>query len=170
MDVNTEDRQMIEKTTRREEDYRDYEDRDLRDGWPYSDEVSGSPTDVANRAYGETDESFDEAGNPGFEPSDETVKIGHGGPDILTDDPDADTNDDGIEETLANALEEHDIDTSAVEIKVTRGVVELTGEVETSEDQRAIEALAYRTPGISKVRNLLTTLAVDAALPSGLND
>lgn len=161
---------MIEKTTRREEDYRDYEDRDLKDGWPYADDVSGSPTDVANRSYGETTESFDESGNPGFETLDETVRIGHGGPDILRDDPEADTDDDGMEEALSNALEEHDIDTSAVEIKIMRGVAELTGEVETAEDRRAIEALAYRIPGISKVRNELTTLAVDAALPSGLND
>jgi len=161
---------MIEKTTRREEDYRDYEDRDIKDGWPYADDVSGSPTDVANRSYGETEESFDESGNPGFETSDETAQIGHGGPDILGDDPEADTDDDGMEEALSNALEEHEIDTSAVEIKVTRGVVELSGEVETAEDRRAIEALAYRISGISKVRNALTTLAVDAALPSGLND
>ncbi|KQS80877.1 hypothetical protein ASG25_04945 [Rhizobium sp. Leaf384] len=165
-----EDQTMIEKTTRREEDYRDYEDRDLKDGWPYADEVSGSPTDVANRSYGETDESFDESGNPGFEASDETVRVGHGGPDILRDDPQAVNDDDSMEETLSNALEEHDIDTSSVEIKVLRGVAELSGEVETDADRRSIEALAYRVPGISKVRNGLTTMAVDAALPSGLND
>ncbi|CZT34292.1 BON domain-containing protein [Rhizobium sp. 9140] len=161
---------MIEKTTRREEDYRDYEDRDLKEGWPYADDVSGSPVDVANRSYGETPESFDESGNPGFETSDETVRIGHGGPDILRDDPEADTDDDGLEEALSNALEEHEIDTSAVEIKVLRGVAELSGEVETAADRRAVEELAYRIPGISKVRNDLTTIAVDAAFPSGLND
>jgi hypothetical protein len=161
---------MSEKTTRREEDYRDYEDRDLKDGWPYSDEVTGSQTDVANRSYGETGESFDEAGNPGFETSDETVRIGHGGPDILRDDPEADTDDDGMEEALSNALEDHDIDTSSVEIKVLRGVAELSGEVETAADRRAIEELAYRISGITKVRNDLTTMAVDAALPSGLDD
>lgn len=160
---------MIEKTTRREEDYRDYEDRDLKEGWPYADDVSGSPTDVGNRSYGETDESFDEAGNPGFETSDETARVGHGGPDILRDDPEADTDDDGMEEALSNALEEHEIDTSGIEIKVTRGVAELSGEVETGEGRRAIEELAYRISGISNVRNNLTTLAVDAALPSGLD-
>ncbi len=161
---------MIEKTTRREEDYRDYEERDIGEGWPYADGVSGSETKIENAGYGETAESFDETGNPGFQPSDESAHFGKGGPSILTDDPGSDSNDDAIEDTIANALEDHEIETSGVEIKVRRGVAELSGFVETMEDRRAVEELVYRTAGISAVRNGLTTQAVDAGIPTDWND
>lgn len=161
---------MIEKTTRREEDYRDYEERDIGEGWPYADGVSGSETKVANAGYGETEESFDESGNPGFQAGDETARFGKGGPNILTDDPESDTNDDAIEEAINNALEEHEIDASGVEIKVRKGVAELTGFVETGEERRMVEELVYRMAGISSVRNGLTTQAVDAGIPSDWND
>jgi hypothetical protein len=38
------------KETTREEDYRDYEERDLRDGWPYADADGGRRK--SNEAYG----------------------------------------------------------------------------------------------------------------------
>ncbi|OLP58078.1 hypothetical protein BJF93_05445 [Xaviernesmea oryzae] len=157
------------KTTTREEDYRDYEHRDLDQGWPYADEVSGQPTDPANRAYGEGAESFDEQGNPGFQTADEPRIDSANGPDLLADDVEGDVDDDAIEARLVERLEDKGVDLSAVEIRVEDGEALLSGAVETREDRRLIEQMALAQPGINTVRNELTTLAVDAAIPTDLD-
>ncbi|OLP55170.1 hypothetical protein BJF92_17435 [Rhizobium rhizosphaerae] len=157
------------KTTTREEDYRDYEHRDIDQGWPYADEISGSPTDPANGAYGEGAESFDEQGNPGFQTADDTRIDSANGPDLVADDVEGDLDDDAIEAQLVERLEDRGLDLSALEIRVSDGEALLTGAVETREDRMMIERLALAQPGINSVRNDLTTLAVDAALPSDLD-
>lgn len=48
------------KSLSREEDYRDYQDRDAREGWPYSDESALGSTEPENREYGTTPANFDE--------------------------------------------------------------------------------------------------------------
>ena len=163
---------MIDKTrpTSREEDYRDYEERDLDEGWPYADAVPGSQTKVGNRSYGEAGENFDEAGNPGFQTSGDTVIKSANGPDLLGDDADADTNDDGIEQMLDDVFAEAGIDTSSFELKVRRGIATVTGEVDTAADRDRIEATLNSAPGIVAVRNRLTLSGADANMPEDWND
>lgn len=158
------------KTTTREEDYRDYEHRDIDQGWPYADEISGSPTDPANRAYFEGAENFDEQGNPGFQTADDTRIDSANGPDLIADDVEGDLDDDAIEAQLVERLEERGIDLSALEIRVSDGEATLSGAVETREDRRMIERLTLEQPGIGTVRNELTTLAVDAAIPGDFDE
>lgn len=160
---------MIDKTSKptgREDDYRDYEERNLDDGWPYADAASGSETKPGNGAYGEAPENFDERGNPGFQSSDETVIESSNGPDLFGDDAEGDVDDDGREEAIGTALEESDVDISAVEIKVRRGIALLTGAVETREESLEVQAIVERTRGIVEVRNRLTMRAVDGNIPS----
>lgn len=154
------------KSTGREDDYRDYEERNLDEGWPYADAVSGSETKPGNGAYGQTAENFDASGNPGFQTSDETAIESSNGPDPFGDDGEGDVADDGHEETIANALEESEVDASGIEIKVRRGLVLLTGAVETREERLTVQAIAERTAGIVEVRNRLTMRAVDGNIPS----
>lgn len=164
---------MIDKTTKstgREEDYRDYEERDIDDGWPYADATPGTETKVGNGAYGQGAENFDEAENPGFERSGDTVIESGDGPDLFGDDTEADVDDDALEDTIANALVDSEIETSSVEIKARRGAIRLTGAVDTTQERRKIEALVYAIPGVLSVRNELMASGVDGGIPADWDD
>ncbi|MDK1488841.1 hypothetical protein QN219_02040 [Sinorhizobium sp. 7-81] len=50
----------------REEDYRDFEERNIRDGWPYSDQPDAASSKPKNRAYGEPEANFDREQKSGF--------------------------------------------------------------------------------------------------------
>ncbi|MBB5533965.1 BON domain-containing protein [Rhizobium giardinii] len=158
------------KTTGREEDYRDYEEHDLDEGWPYADAPLGSNTKIGNSSYGQAGTNFDEVGNPGFERSSDTVIESTDGPDLLNDDVEADVESDALEEAIGNALADSDIDTSGMDLKVTRGIAILTGEVDTAQDRRRIERFIFDTPGISNVRNELTLRCADSNIPSDWDD
>ncbi|WEZ84316.1 BON domain-containing protein [Rhizobium sp. 32-5/1] len=154
------------KPTSREEDYRDYEERDLKDGWPYADAVAGSDTTVQNQSYGDTAQNFDESGNPGFETSSEAAIQSASGADLLGERTDDEINDDSIEEAISERLENSDIETAGMDIKVSAGVVHLTGFVETAGHRRQVEKLIYAEPGVTGIRNDLTLTAADANIPA----
>lgn len=152
--------------TSREADYRDYEERDIDDGWPYADAQPDLDSSARNEAYGETDENFDETGNPGFETGSDAAIRSRGGPDLIKDDPDRDIADDVLEETINDRLEDADIDTSSFEVQIDEGVVTLEGEVDTAEDRRRVGLTVQRVAGVRSVHNRLTLRAADAGLPS----
>ncbi len=154
------------KPTSREEDYRDYEERDLKEGWPYADAGMGSDTPVRNQSYGDTTQNFDESGNPGFEASTDAAIHSADGADLLGERTDDDINDDGIEEAISERLETGDIETAGMEMKVSGGVVHLAGFVETAAHRRQIEKLIYGVPGVTSIRNDLTLTAADANIPA----
>lgn len=158
------------RQTGREEDYRDYEERDLDEGWPYADATPGSKTGVGNVAYGQGGKNFDEAGNPGFERSSGTAIDSDNGVDPFGDETEADVNDDALEDTIANALADSNIETSAVDIKVRRGSVWLRGAVDTAQERRQIELLIYAIPGVVRIRNDLTKSGVDGGIPADWDD
>ncbi len=154
------------KTTGREEDYRDYEDRDVNEGWPYADGTPGRQTRIGNGSYGQSAENFDQAGNPGFERSSDTVIESANGPDLFGDDTEADVNDDALEDRISTALEDSEIETAGVDLTVRRGAVWLSGTVDTSHERGRIEAMIYAVPGVIKIRNGLTTSGVDEGIPA----
>lgn len=159
---------MIDKTTKttgREEDYRDYEDRDVNEGWPYADGTPGSETKVGNGSYGQSAENFDEAGNPGFERTSDTAIESSSGPDLFGDDTEADVDDDALEELISDTLEDSEIETSGVDIKVRRGVVWLSGTVDMAQERQRIESLVYAVPGVINIRNDLVATGVDEGIP-----
>ena len=51
----------------REEDYRDYDTRNIDDGWPYADQAGATAPPVGNAAYGDTAANFDRERNKGFQ-------------------------------------------------------------------------------------------------------
>lgn len=166
---DNEDTTMTDKTpkpTGREDDYRDYEERDVEEGWPYADATPGSETKVGNGSYGAGEENFDEAGNPGFQRSDETVIESKNGPDLFGDETEADVDDDALEDVIANVLEDSDIETASVEIKARRGAVWLKGAVDTAQERRKIELMIYAVPGVVSIRNDLEASGVDGGIPA----
>lgn len=153
-------------STSREADYRDYEERDIDDGWPYADTQPGLDPSARNEAYGETGENFDETGNPGFQTGSDAAIRSSGGPDLIKDDPDQDIADDVLEETINDILEDAEIDTSGFEVQIDEGVVTLEGEVDTADDRRRAGMMVQRVPGVREMHNRLTLRAADAGLPS----
>lgn len=158
------------KTTGREEDYRDYEERDVDEGWPYADATPGSQTKIGNESYGQGAENFDETGNPGFQRSNETAIESDNGPDLFGDDTEADVDDDALEDLIANVLEDSAIDTSGVDLKARRGSVWLKGTVDTAQERRKIELLIYAVPGVTGIRNDLQPIGADSGIPADWDD
>jgi hypothetical protein len=56
------------KQVSREDDFRDLEQRDIRDGWPYADK-DADPREARNAPYGAPDANFDQLDNDGVEVS-----------------------------------------------------------------------------------------------------
>lgn len=151
----------------REEDYRDYQDRDNRDGWPYSDESGLSSPNPENREYGTTPANFDEEPNSGV--------IGDtADADGLEEDtaytmgplPPSRIDNDELEATITERLiESKDIDADSIEVHADNGIVTLEGSVETQAVAEQAEALGLSTPGVVKVHNNLKTISVDSHIP-----
>ena len=60
------DKADTKKDLSREEDYRDFEQRDIENGWPYDDGAGAASRPVGNGAYGETGANFDRERNGGY--------------------------------------------------------------------------------------------------------
>ena len=76
----------------REEDFRDYGERDIGEGWPYAD---GEPVKKRNAPYGETSDELDPTNT---EISADTFIESDGGPTLFPDEEGGNIDDDAIEE------------------------------------------------------------------------
>ncbi|MGV2186587.1 BON domain-containing protein [Rhizobium rhizogenes] len=155
------------KDLSREEDYRDYEERDGRDGWPYSDGNGAGPPSPKNRGYGVTPANFDEEPDPGFivDAADTTgleEDTARGTGPLPANRIDSDQ----LEAAITEQLDQSDqIDVGSIDVHVEHGVVTLEGRVETDTISRDIEALVLSMPGVTDVRNNLRTIGVDSHIP-----
>ncbi len=151
------------KTTSREEDYRDYEARDLNDGWPYGDEDGISAK--SNAPYGRTRSNFDEVDKVGAEIADQPYVESQGGP-ALNEDESRQLLDDNLESRIYEALDvDGRIDMALIDIKVNRGIATLSGKVETDYFRRLAEGAALSAKGVTKCHNELVVMGVDSELP-----
>ncbi|MBX4954379.1 BON domain-containing protein [Rhizobium lentis] len=150
----------------REEDYRDLEERNLDDGWPYADgTAAGAP---ANRPYGETAANFDSDPNTGFR-IDGTDKDGN--ENRLKDSLRAGAIDrdesDELEARVNDALENiPEVDINSIEVHADGHVITLEGSVETIGIARKVELGALSVDGVHHVRNNLQLTGVDAHIPN----
>lgn len=151
----------------REEDYRDYQDRDSRDGWPYSDDSGLGSADPENRGYGATPANFDEEPDTGVivDAADasglEEDTARSAGP-LPADRIDSDA----LEATITDWLDQSDeIDADSIDVHADNGIVTLEGSVETHSLLRDIEVFVLSLPGVAEVRNNLRTIGVDSHIP-----
>lgn len=152
--------------TAREEDYRDYEERDLDQGWPYSD-ADRDRGRKRNAAYGQSEANFDSEGNAGVEIAGQTEIVSEGGPAISTEIAHDAINDDALEEAISDRLSLDDrIDESQITVTVRGGIAEIGGSVETREEQFVAEQIVEGVSGIRIVRNRLVLTGVDSHIPS----
>ncbi|MCC8933464.1 BON domain-containing protein [Rhizobium sp. 'Codium 1'] len=151
----------------REDDYRDYDQRNIGDGWPYADGAGATASPVGNRGYGETAANFDRDRNEGYhvdavdaaglEPSPAT-------PVLPT--TEGRENDDQLESDISLALESFDDSVlTGLDIHVDGHLVTLRGAVDTAEERRAVELKVLGVTGVSEVKNFITTLGVDSHIP-----
>ena len=151
--------------TAREEDYRDYEERDLSDGWPYAD-ANGDRGRKRNAAYGQFEANFHSEGNPGVEVAGETAIVSEGGPAISKDIAHDAIDDDALEEEVSDRLSLDDrIDESQITVTIHHGVAELSGSVETRDQQFVAEQIVATVSGIRIVRNRLVLTGLDSHIP-----
>jgi osmotically-inducible protein OsmY len=151
--------------TAREEDYRDYEERDLNEGWPYAD-ADGSGGRKRNAAYGQSAANFDAEENPGVEVAGQAAIVSEGGPALSKTIAHGAIEDDALEEEIAERLSLDDrIDESQITVTVHSGVVELDGSVETREEQLIAEQIVEGVSGIRIVRNKLVLTGLDSHIP-----
>jgi osmotically-inducible protein OsmY len=157
-----------ETSLSREEDYRDFEERNLDDGWPYADAAGARSASPENRAYGETDANFDRERNQGFriDGTDEDGNENRLRDSLQPDSIDRDESDD-LEARVNDKLENiPDVDMDSIEVHADGHVVTLEGSVETIGIARKVELGALSVDGVRNVRNRLQMTGVDAHIPN----
>lgn len=157
----------IKKELTREEDYRDYEERDLQEGWPY-DDASGAASQASdNKPYGQTNANFDEGSSKSFT----IAKTDFNGqqekqPDLVTSKTRGLVDSDDIEERVMDALSDiDDVSPEMLDIRSEGTVVILEGEVDDAPTARKIVKIAQGVSGVTGVHNNLTIIGVDANIP-----
>jgi len=153
-----------DKELSREEDYRDFEERNIDDGWPYADKGEKG-ADSANGAYGEASgrdansgfrvDGVDEDGNEN--PLKDSLRPG------MIDRDDSDELEAKVAENLENIP---DVDVGGIEVHADGHVVTLEGEVETIGMARKVELAALAVDGVHHVRNKIETTGVDSHIPT----
>lgn len=159
------ERKSSEPQTAREEDYRDYDKRNIGDGWPYADE-DGLPAE-RNAPYGTTGSNLDESGRVGVEIADRPEIASHGGPSVFPAAETAVIEDDVLEEAIADMLSrDEDIDPSMITVTVHGGIVTLSGEVETAQARNSAFSACLAVKGVRACRNELVLIGLDSHIPS----
>ena len=156
------------KTLSREDDYRDYEERNLDDGWPYSDASGASDGKPGNGAYGETAANFDRDRNSGFriDGTDEDGNENRLRDRLRADSINRDDSDDLEVRVFENLENIEGLDPDSIDIHVEGHTVTLEGSVETIGMARKVELGALSVDGVRHIRNRLETTGVDSHIPN----
>jgi len=150
----------------REEDFRDYEERDIEEGWPYADKPGAASKNVDNAPYGASG-NFDRERNGGFRI--DGIEA-YGQENRLRDRRLPETvgreNDDDLEERISEALENlEDLQMEMIDLHVDDTTVVLEGMVDDDALIRRIVATVQRVQGVSRVVNRITAGGVDSHIP-----
>lgn len=151
----------------REEDFRDYDDRNIDEGWPYEDADGAGARPVDNAAYGQPAANFDNERNEGY-------RIDTAGSDGL-EEPLADgagpategsEDDDDLEERITDAIDNLGlIDMAAIDVHVDDHRVTIEGEVDDARTSGRIVREVRAVPGVRMVVNNLRLGGVDSLIP-----
>jgi osmotically-inducible protein OsmY len=157
------------RETSREEDYRDYDERDLDDGWPYPD--GDTAKKKRNEAYGAAPAGLEGDANPGAEIAANPEIRSGGGPALAQGIAREAIDDDALEEQIFDQLSNRDdIDEDQITVTVRDGIAELTGRVDRADATFIAEQIAGAVPGVRFVRNRLVSMGIDSHIPSDATD
>ena len=156
----------------REEDFRDYTQHDIEDGWPYDDEPGASARPVANGAYGEGEANFDRERNHGYRVTNaEASGREHAARAPVLPETDHHENSDDIESRVEEALEAIEgLDILELDLHVDGHRVTITGSVDTKEERRRVELAALSVAGVHEVVNDIRTRGVDTHIPADADE
>lgn len=144
----------------REEDFRDYSERNIDDGWPYADNPERSGR---NAPYGEATD-LPPAGR--MEIAGDTKIDSSGGPSLLPVEEAGIVNDDELEAKITDRiLESGRWGENQLTVSVRNGVATLEGGVETEAERQALKEIAMSTRGITNVSDRLRLTGVDSHIP-----
>ncbi|WP_117191088.1 BON domain-containing protein [Rhizobium terrae] len=151
----------------REEDFRDYDDRNIDDGWPYDDAAGAGARPVDNTAYGGTKANFDNDRNEGYRIDEADFD---GLEERLADDVRPATKGleeaDDLEERVSDAIEELDgIDMASIDLHVENGTVTIEGAVDEASASRKIVRRIQAIKGVNGIVNNLRLEGVDSRIP-----
>lgn len=161
-----------EKDLAREEEYRDFEARDLDEGWPYDDAAGGASRSPENRPYGSTEANFDEATNKGYT----VVDVDQAGEQQPQSDLPISTtrgleNADDLEERVTEALSQlKDIDIDSIDVHAHGRTIIIEGSVETIQMARRLVLCAEAVDGVHDVKSKLELTGLDAHMPDDEDD
>jgi hypothetical protein len=150
-----------------EDDLRDLESRNIRDGWPYSDTPGAASPSPENRPYGSTAGNFDRDHNDGYR----IVGVDGTGEeaslkDRLLPETTGREESDEIESKISERFEAaSDAALNNVEIYVDGHTATLTGMVDTAAERRMATRLALSVPHVHHVINEIETIGVDSHEP-----
>lgn len=151
----------------REEDFRDYDDRNIDEGWPYDDTAGAGSRAVDNNAYGQPTANFDRERNPGYR-IDGTDADGQ--EERLKDDVRPATigreDADDLEERITDKLLDLDIvEIDSIDVHVDGDRVTIEGVVDDSPTSRRIASEVQKIGGVRLVVNNLRLAGVDSRIP-----
>ncbi len=151
----------------REEDFRDYDDRNIDDGWPYADKPGQAAGPIDNSAYGNESPDTETSRNPGFlvdeagfdgleEPQRDSLRPGTMGLE----------NWDDLEERITDAIDTLGIvDMDLIDIHVDRNSVTIEGQVDDAATSGRIIRATQNVAGVGKIVNQLRLAGVDSRIP-----
>lgn len=153
--------------TPREEDYRDYDTRNIDDGWPYADAAGAATKPIDNAAYGDPNANFDRDRNRGYhvdgvdadgqeERLQDSVRPGTEGLEDADD----------LEERAFEAIENlGDVTLDAIDLHAENGTLTIEGTVDDAALSRRITSVVQGVAGVREVVNNLQIAGVDARIP-----
>jgi hypothetical protein len=153
--------------TTREEDYRDYDTRNIDEGWPYADPAGAATKPVGNAAYGDPSANFDRDRNRGYHVDGVDERgFEEKSPDAVLPATDSFIESDDVEERVTEALEDlGDVSMESIDLHVERGTVTLEGVVDDNATSSRIARTAEGIRGVQLVINNLRVAGVDMHIP-----
>lgn len=153
--------------TTREEDYRDYDTRNIDDGWPYADAAGAATKPVDNAAYGNPNANFDRERNRGYHVEGVDAQgFEERTPDSVRPATEGFEDSDDIEERVTEALENMgDVPMDSIDVHAERGTVTIEGVVDDGTLSRRISAAVEGISGVRLVVNNLRLAGVDTHIP-----
>jgi hypothetical protein len=151
----------------REEDFRDYDDRNIDEGWPYDDASGAGARPVDNAAYGQPAANFDDDRNRGFS-VDEAGADGQEERLVDSNRPGTEGLEisDDIEERVTDAIETLDVvSMDSIDVHVENGRVTLEGMVDEAVAARQIVRAVQKIAGVRHVTNNLQVDGIDGRIP-----
>jgi hypothetical protein len=151
----------------REEDYRDYDTRNIDQGWPYADQPGATSDPVENAAYGDPEANFDRERNKGYRVDEADAD---GMEERIVDSVVPGTEgleeSDDLEERITDALDTLEIvEMDLIDVHVEDGKVTVEGTVDEASTARKIGRTIQGIAGVRTVTNNLTLAGVDTRIP-----